>query len=199
MNKQICFFLLCLLVVKVSFSQLIEENRAFQFDKIVAQSIGDKGFLINIGLSYNPGSEQVYILKRTKDSFSVTSYASTVNNDISDVYSLLINDDTLFTKSIDAFYSDIQQRHSYKPYSKGELRGGRFFLTFYSNDKLQIFSNNMASQSQLTIIDFIINRLNGLSFVPFSGHNNRIKYFYVQNWNELLKHLSSGTVDSLPK
>jgi hypothetical protein len=185
--------------MNVSFSQSIEERRAFQFDKVVSQMTGGGEFLISIGLSYNPSSQRVYILKRTKDSFFVASYGGRVNNYIGDVYFLSVNDDTLFTKTVDTIYSDIKQNHSYKAYSKGILNGGYFFLTFYENSKLQIFANYGASQNLLTKVEFVINRLNGLSVAPFSGYNRRIKYLHVQNFNDLLKYLKSNSVDSLVK
>ena len=191
-------FLFFLLIMNVLFSQSVEDNRGFQFDKIVTQRMGSDEFLISIGLSYNPSSQRVYILKRTKDSFFVTSYGGRVNNYIGDVYSLFVNDDTLFTKTFDTLYGDIKQSHSYKPYSKETLNGGYFFLTFYENDKLQIYGNNGASQNQLAKIEFVINRLNRLSIAPFSGFNRRIKYIDVQNFNDLLMYLKSNTVDSQP-
>ena len=199
MQKSIYCFLICLLVINVLFSQTVEENRAFQFDKIISQTMGGKEFMISVGLSYNPRGEQVYILKRVKDSFWVTSYVGAINNDIGDVYSVFVNDDTLFKKTIDSLYSDIQQKHSYTPYSPDALKGGYFFLTFFENDKLQVFGNNEASQSQTKYVDFIIKRLSAHSVSPFGGHNIRKKYLNVQNWNELVNYLKSSTVNSQPK
>lgn len=188
--------LFCFLLINGAFSQSIEDNRGFQFHKVISQ-MGEGEILISAGLSYNPSSERVYILKRTKDSFCATGYASTVNNDIGDVYSLLVNNDTLFIKTVDTLYGDIKQGHNYKQYSKEILKGGYFFLTFYANNKLQIFGNSEASKSQLAKIDLIIKRLNSYSVIPFSGRNNHMKYLHIQNWNDLLNYLKTGVVNTL--
>jgi hypothetical protein len=184
--------------MNVSFSQSIEDNRSFQFDEIVSQKMESGEFMICVGLSYNPSSEQVFILKRTKDSLCVTNYASDVKNHIGDVYSLFVNNYVPFVKTVDTLYDAIKQGHDYKPYTKEMLNGGYFFLTFYENGQLQIFNSSGASQNQLKNIAYIIKCLNGFSASPLGGHNSRKKYLDVQDWSELLKYLKSNSLDSPP-
>jgi len=179
----ILFFLL---IMNVSFSQSIKETIGSQFEKIALLPKEGEGFIVGAFIG-----NRIYILQRAKDSLMVTSYATTVNDGIGGVHSILVNDDSLFSKKVDILYSDIKKNHSYQSYSKEVLAGGNFFLTFYENNKLQIFSGKEASQNQLTNMDYILNRLNGYSFIPYKGHKRRSIFLNITNLNELLKYLKN--------
>jgi hypothetical protein len=156
--------------------------------------MGSKEFMVG---AYR--GNEVFILRRTKDSLFATSYLTTIDRKIGDVFLIFVNRDTAFTKTVDTLYSDIKQNHSYQQYSKGVLTGDDFSLMFYVKDKVQIFNRKKASQDQLMKANFIASRLRIYSIMPSSGLNNRKKYLNIKNWNELLKYLKSGTVDSVSK
>ena len=199
MQRRICCFLLCLLVMNVSFSQLLELDRNFQVDKILSLPMGNNEFIVSVCSSYPSGIQSIYVIKRSKDSLLVTAYVKGVNNEIEEVISISVNDDTMFVKEVENFYSEVKQNHSYKSYSKEVLTGGYFFLTFYEENKLQVFYNKEASQNQRAMINYVFKRLGGFSITPFGGRNPRKKYLRIGSWNELLKYLKIGSVDSVSK
>ncbi|WP_207631711.1 hypothetical protein, partial [Niastella yeongjuensis] len=137
------------------------------------------------------------LVKRAKDSLFVTTYLATMDNSVGGVFSISVNFDTSFTKTVDMLYSDIKQCHSYRPYSKEILTGDDFFVTFYASNKLQIFGRKKASQDQLAKVNFIVKQLNIYALIPYSGYGKRLKYLKIENWNELLKYLKSGSVGSI--
>lgn len=190
MQRGIYCVLFFLLIKNLSFSQSIEQTIGTQFDEISLSAIQKKEFVICTYLLY-----QVYVVKRTQDSLLVVNYGTGTDNKIGGVCSISVNDDTLLAKTVDMLYSDIKQNHSCKPYSKKILIDDVFFLTFYENNKLQIFNRKNGSQDQLKKVKFIFNRLNLYSSRPFSGHNKLLNFLKIENWNELLKYLKDGTVD----
>jgi hypothetical protein len=194
MQRRIYCILFFLLIKVVSFSQSIKENISFQIDKIASSALGNKEFVVSAYL-YN----QIYIIKQTEDSLLVTSYSTMADNTIGRVYSVSVNDDTLLAKTVDSLFSDIKQNHNYQSYSKEILTGGNFFLTFYEKNKLQVFYDKKATPVQLTKVNYIVNSLVTYSIIPYSGHNRRLKHLHIQNWNELLKYLRNGSVESVSK
>jgi hypothetical protein len=191
--------LLFLLIQKVLFAQSLEKSRSFQVDKILSSTIGKNEFVVSVSLTYSSGGQHIYIIKQTKDSLLVTEYGKTVDNKIEGVVSISANDDTSFVKKVSMLYDDIKQNHSYQSYSKEILSDGYFFLTYYEENKLQIFNNKGASKNQLAMIDDIFYRLEGLSITPFGGVNPRRKYLKIENWDELLKYLKSGSMYNISK
>lgn len=186
----------------MSFSQSIDDVISSQFDRIASLMIKDKEFLIGTSV----GGGRIGIIKKTLDSLLVISYAAGTNDDISDAFSVLVNKDELFPKAmnpklfkrtVDSLYIDIKQTHSYKPYSKEILTNtSNFYLIFCELNKRQIFSTEEAMQSQKAMVDFIMNRIYLYSLIPFNGRGRRVEYLDSKNFNELLKYLSSGTVDN---
>lgn len=186
----------------MSFSQSIDDVISSQFDRIASLMIKDKEFLIGTSV----GGGRIGIIKKTLDSLLVISYAAGTNDDISDAFFVLVNKDELFPKAmnpklfkrtVDSLYIDIKQMHSYKPYSKEILNNtSNFYLIFCELNKRQIFSTEEATQSQKAMVDFIMNRIYLYSLIPFNGRGRRVEYLDSKNFNELLKYLSSGTVDN---
>ncbi|AEV99272.1 hypothetical protein A4D02_32240 [Niastella koreensis] len=193
MQKRLCCILICLFTKNVLLCQSIEASIDSQFDEIALSKKGNTELIIGAF----KGNE-VFVVKRTNDSLFATTYLTSVSNEVGGVFSILINEDTLFSKKVDSLYRDIRQNHSYEPYSKGALTGGNFFLTFCVNDKLQIFDRKSASQNQLTKIDFITRRLSIYAIIPVNGYGKHLKPINVKDWNELLKYLKNGTIDSIP-
>jgi hypothetical protein len=177
------------------FSQSISGSKASQLDTIASLKMVNGGFIISAYLS-----DRVYIIQRAKDSLLVTSYAITMDEEIGAVYSVLVNDDTLFTKEVSTLYNDVKQNHSYQPYSREKLTSGlNLSLTFYEKNELQIFRKKEASQNQLMIVQSILGSLNAYLVSPFSRPSRWLRDLRIGNWNELLKYLKSNSIDSLPK
>lgn len=203
MLRRMFLILFFFLVRYWSFSQSVKDAIDFQFDKIASLTLTNKEFIVSTYI----GGGLAYIIKQTNDSLFVTSYVTKENNEISDVFSVLVNVDTLFSKifdnklfrrRVDSLYRDIREHHSYKPYSKEILaKSGDFFLTFYDKKKLQVFNSEEASLNQGRMVELIVNYVRIYSIVPFGGGNKRIEYLNIKNWNDLLKYLKSGAVDSV--
>lgn len=194
-----CCILFLLLIKNSLLSQTLEYARNFKLDKILSLPIATDKFIINVGWSYPSGHRSVYVIKRTEDSLLVTFYGGTPGNEIDGVYALSANNDTLFRKNVDLFYSNIKQDHDYQSYSKDVLTGGYFYLSFYEENKLQLFLDKKALPNQLAMMKSIVNRLTGFLITPISGSNPWKKKLTIKNWNELLKYLKTNSIDSLPK
>lgn len=194
MQRQFYCILFFILIKHVSFSQ-IEVTIGSQFDALASSlTRGSEGFIIG---AYT--GNQMFIVKKVKDSLSVTKYLTTAYSDIDGVISISVNHDTLFTKTIDSLFSDIKQNHNYRSYSKDLLISDNFFLIFYEKGKLQLFRQKEASQDQRAKAYFIHKRLNIYALIPYKGTNDRIKYLKIKNWKELLQYLGSGEVNSMSK
>ena len=113
MQKRMYCILFFLLIMNGSFSQSIKEVIGSQFDKIASLPMTDKEYLVGTFRG-----SRIYILQRAKDSLLVTSYTTTVNEEIDGMNSILVSDDSLFLKTVDMLYSDIKRNHSYQSYSK---------------------------------------------------------------------------------
>ncbi|MBO9204511.1 MULTISPECIES: hypothetical protein [Niastella] len=195
MHKLMYCTLFFLLMENSLLSQSISGSKASQLDTIASLKMGDSGFIVSAYLS-----DRVYVIQRSKDSLLVSSYAITMDDEIGAVYSILVNNDTLFTKEVSALYNDIKQNHSYQPYTRERLTSGlNLCLTFYDVDGLQIFCKKGASRNQLAMVQSILGSLNAYSVVPFSRPSRWMKDLKIDKWNELLKYLRTNTLDSQPK
>jgi hypothetical protein len=183
MQKRIYGILVCLLIVNVSFSQSIRENIGEQFDKITSVPMKDKEFRISAFLG-----NRVYVLQQAKDSLLAISYTTTGGDAIIGACSILVNDDSLFSKAVSALFNDIKQMHNYQPYSKETLANGNFFLVFNDKNKLQLVSRKEASPGQQKNMNYILGRLGGYSIAPL-GNGRKVRSLEVTSLNELIKYL----------
>jgi hypothetical protein len=191
MQRQMFCILFFLLIKNLSFSQPVEQIIGSQFYKIASSAMKDKEFIIG---AYS--GSQMFIVKRTKDSLFVTKYLPSAYEKVGGVVSISVNDDTLLEKTIDTLCNDVKQNHNYQSYSKEIVSDGSFFLTFYANNKLQIFDRKSASPYQLTKVNYIVHRLDVYGIISFDGHDERKRSLKIGNLNELLKFIKSGRINS---
>lgn len=192
MQRRIYCTLLLLLIKSVSFSQM-ESTMMAQFD-IVSSSLTMKSGEFIMGVFDN---SRMFIVKRVKDSLCVAKYLSDSTYLIAGVCSVTVNDDSLFLKTVDSLFIDIQKKHNYRPYSKEHLNSDNFYLVFPKKGKLQLFTRKDASPAQQAKANFIHRKLNVWAVVPNKSTNSRMKSLNIKTWNDLLNYLKSGAVDNV--
>jgi hypothetical protein len=109
----------------MSFSQM-EAAMMAQFDTISSSLTLKSGDFVIGAYSRN----EMFIVKRVKDSLCVANYLTDENYKIAMVFSIAVDDDPLFSKTVDSLFIDIQKKHSYQSCSKGLLNGDNFYLVF---------------------------------------------------------------------
>jgi hypothetical protein len=72
-----------------------------------------------------------------------------------------------------------------------------FIWYFQKKGKLQLFRRKDASPDQQAKANFIYRKLRVYAVIPNKSINSRLSYLNINNWNDLLKYLKSGAVDSV--
>ena len=186
MQRKIWIIINFLVTSNLLFSQSIKSNIDLQIDKVLTTISGKAEFVSSINLG-----NEVYILCRTKDSLSVTSYTVTANDKVYNVYSISVSDDTSFTNTIDRLFHSVRQSYRYQPYSKRILTGAKFLLTFKENNKLKMFYKEIATQGEIEDIKLIVESMDIYTIMPYGKPNPRIKVLKIEDWNGLLRYFDN--------
>jgi hypothetical protein len=167
-------------------AQSVESEVNFQIDEIVSTTLKYAEYVFCFHSKHD-----VYIICRTNDSLYVTSYFATASDKIHNAYSIILGQDTSFTNSIDALYSNVNQTRRYRLYSKTMVGAQNFLLAFKKDNEIQIFYQNLGVPKDLEAVDSILLKIDTYVIVPYNGSNKNLRALEIGNWGEMMKYFKT--------
>ena len=199
MCKRLSFItIIWLATANLSFSQfLLKEERHFlkqkeeeasyrlHFNEIISTINCKANFMITTNLG-----NEIYIVMGLRDLLLIITYLIDIHDRIGEAYLISSGGDTSFISTVYSLASDIKKNNQYTPYSSTKFFHKNSYLAFCIRNNIQVFCENLTTESQLKSLGSILDTLNNYMIMPYNRPNEHIKEeLKINNFNELILYL----------